>query len=82
MIAMMPDQQRPDWISIIANVGAPLLVGVMLIYRIARGHWWSIAFMGIIFAGVLVVYIIMFGHRSDDDTAEERLPPKDNSTTQ
>ena len=56
----------PDAISMIASVGAPLFVVSMLLYRIANGHWESVAFFGLIFLGVLIVYVRLFWHGDAD----------------
>ncbi len=45
-------------ISIIANVGAPVLVCTILVYRTASGHWLSVAFMGLIFVAVAFFYLV------------------------
>ena len=57
----------PDAISMIASVGTPLFVVSMLLYRIANGHWESVAFFGLIFVGVLIVYVRLFWHEEHDD---------------
>jgi len=44
-------------ISSIATFGAPLLVGALLVYRIINGHWQSVAFIAIVFAVVLMLYL-------------------------
>lgn len=48
---------RHDPISLIATFGAPLLVGLLLLYRIISGHWGAVAFMAITFAVVMVLYL-------------------------
>ena len=48
---------RRDPISSIAMYGAPLLVGALLLFRIINGHWGSVAFIAIMFAVVLVLYV-------------------------
>lgn len=51
----------------IANVGAPVLVGSLLLYRIINGHWGSVAFMVIVFAVVIAFYVRFVRIDHDDD---------------
>lgn len=52
-----PENCRPDTISLIATIGAPFLVGSLLLYRIINGQWGSVAFMAVAFAVVVLLYI-------------------------
>ena len=49
---MLSNEPSRDPISIIANVGVPVLVCTLLVYRIASSYWSSVAFMGLIFVAV------------------------------
>jgi membrane protein YdbS with pleckstrin-like domain len=66
---MASDQPSRDAISVVASIGAPILVGILLVYRIAAGHWSSVAFMALILAAVVVFYFFIF----PGDDFEEQL---------
>jgi len=68
----------PDAISMIASVGAPLVVAVMLLCRVMNGHWESVVFVGLIFLVVLIVYVRIFWHDKLDDAD---MPPDDAGLT-
>ena len=49
-----------DPISLIATIGAPVFVILLVIARIVSAHWASVAFMAIVFAAVCAFYFYMF----------------------
>jgi hypothetical protein len=67
---------RPDLISRIASVGAPLLVVALLITRIVLRQWQSVAFLLLIFVGFVVIYAFVFrGNHDDCDGGQGNCPP-------
>ena len=67
-----PKAAKPDVISIVATCGAIIFVVANLVYRVAKGHWGSVAFMVIIAITVLAAYIrVVPLDDLDDDESEQ-----------
>ena len=61
---------KADLISRAATYGAILFVGANFLYRIAHGHWSSVAFMAIVAAIVLALFLgFVPADDGDDDQA-------------
>ena len=67
--------RKTDVISRIAQIGSPVLVGVMLVFNMALGHWQSVAFMALVFSVVFAFYWFLFAGPADAPVPRMRFPP-------
>ena len=59
--------QNPDFVSRIAQIGAPVLVIAMLGWSVALGHWQHVAFLALVFVVFIAIYGILFARDQGDD---------------
>ena len=70
--------RNPDAISLIAHIGAPILVIATLLWDIASGRWQRVLGYALIFTIIVVIYFFLFSGDQDaaeDTRADDHSPP-------